>query len=69
MGRFAALATFFVLAASPAPGVSVSAPGIVPPLADPAVAPGVGRCTSDGACTVTGEDGTTRAASRLSPSR
>jgi hypothetical protein len=33
---------------------------IVAPLADPALAPGIGRCTSDGACTVTDERGTRR---------
>jgi hypothetical protein len=31
---------------------------VVPPLADPAVVPGVARCTSDGACTVTDDAGT-----------
>jgi hypothetical protein len=31
---------------------------IVPPLADPALVPGVARCTSDGHCTVTDERGT-----------
>jgi hypothetical protein len=31
---------------------------VVPPLADPALVPGVGRCTSDGRCTVTDEAGT-----------
>jgi hypothetical protein len=41
---------------------------VVPPLADPRVEPGVGRCTSDGACTVTDAAGTRRG-SRLAPSR
>lgn len=31
---------------------------VVAPLADPRVVPGVGRCTSDGACTVTDAAGT-----------
>jgi hypothetical protein len=33
---------------------------VVPPLADPAIVPGVGRCTSDGRCSVTDERGTRR---------
>jgi hypothetical protein len=37
------------------------APRVVPALADPALVPGVARCTSDGACTVTDELGTRRA--------
>jgi hypothetical protein len=34
---------------------------IVAPLADPAAVPGIGRCTSDGVCTVTDAAGTRRA--------
>jgi hypothetical protein len=34
---------------------------VVAPLPDPAMVPGVGRCTSDGACTVTDAAGTRRA--------
>jgi hypothetical protein len=41
---------------------------VVPPLADPRLVPGVGRCTSDGVCTVTDAAGT-RSGSRLAPSR
>jgi hypothetical protein len=41
---------------------------VVPPLADPALAPGVAGCTSDGACTVTDASGT-RAATALGPPR
>lgn len=41
---------------------------VVPPLADPAVEPGIGRCTSDGACLVTDARGT-RAATPLRPAR
>jgi hypothetical protein len=37
---------------------------VVAPLADPAVSPGVARCTSDGRCTVTDAEGT-RPGSRL----
>jgi hypothetical protein len=33
---------------------------VVAPIADPALAPGVARCTSDGRCTVTDESGTRR---------
>jgi len=33
---------------------------VVPPLADPALVPGVARCTSDGVCTVADERGTHR---------
>jgi hypothetical protein len=33
---------------------------VVAPLADPAVVPGVARCTSDGPCTVTDASGTHR---------
>jgi hypothetical protein len=33
---------------------------VVPPLADPAIVPGVTRCTSDGRCTVADESGTRR---------
>ncbi len=36
--------------------------GVVAPLADPAVVPGVGRCTSDGICVVTDDAGTRAAA-------
>jgi hypothetical protein len=35
------------------PSDPASGTRIVAPLADPAVVPGVGRCTSDGRCTVT----------------
>lgn len=64
---------FLVVAASHAPtGRPVAAhPGdtrVVAPLADPAVVPGVGRCTSDGACTVTDAHGT-RAATPLRDGR
>jgi hypothetical protein len=33
---------------------------VVPALADPAVLPGIARCTSDGRCVVTDRDGTRR---------
>ncbi len=42
---------------------------ITAPLVDRAATPGVGRCTSDGACTVTDGAGRTRPASRLALSR
>jgi hypothetical protein len=41
---------------------------VVPALADPGLVPGVGRCTSDGRCTVT-DGGGTRVGSRLSVER
>jgi hypothetical protein len=43
-------------------------PRIVAPLADPALAPGVARCTSDRVCIVT-DDGGTRAGTPLTFSR
>ncbi len=42
---------------------------ITRPLVDRAATPAIGRCTSDGACTVTDEAGRTRRASRLALSR
>jgi len=58
--RLASLIAVGMVAASHAaprmPRVAETA--VVAPLADPAVVPGVGRCTSDGACTVTDEAGT-----------
>lgn len=41
----------------PAPRPAVEA-GVVPPLADPALVPGIARCTSDRACLVTDASGT-----------
>lgn len=63
MTRLVTLATTLFLAAAPARPPSV-ATRVVAPLADPAVVPGIARCTSDGACTVTDEAGT-RAATPL----
>jgi hypothetical protein len=40
---------------------------VVAPLADPALAPGVARCTSDGLCTVTDASGTRRATVLAAP--
>jgi hypothetical protein len=56
----AALAAFFSLAGSAWERTARRAPDIrvVPPLADPSLVPGVARCTSDGACTVTDASGT-----------
>jgi hypothetical protein len=63
MGRLASLIAVMTIAVAPAPGPLVGAgraPAAVPLAASP-TAPGVGRCTSDGACTVTNDDGTRQA--------
>ena len=59
MIRLATLTTLLLLAAA-APGAhrALGEERVVAPLADPTVVPGVARCTSDGACTVTDESGT-----------
>ena len=64
MVRVASIAALLMLVASPAaPSIArqVGTP-VVAPLADPSVVPGIGRCTSDGACTVTDAAGTRPAA-------
>jgi hypothetical protein len=59
MGRLASLIVLVMVAASPAPrSLALVETRVVAPLADPALAPGIGRCTSDGACTVTDAAGT-----------
>ena len=61
--RATALSTLLLLAAA-APAAHdglrprAGEPRVVPPLADPALVPGVARCTSDRACSVTDADGT-----------
>jgi hypothetical protein len=61
MGRLASLIAVVMLAAAPVPRpLSLLDTHVVAPLADPAVVPGIGRCTSDGACTVTDAAGTRR---------
>ncbi len=63
MGRLASLIAVMTIAVAPAPAPLVGAgraPAAAPLAASPAV-PGVGRCTSDGACTVTDEAGTRQA--------
>jgi hypothetical protein len=56
----AALAVSAALASAAYRGAPRAVPEthVVPPLADPALVPGVARCTSDGACTVTDAGGT-----------
>lgn len=56
-----ALVMFVVSPAGPSMARQVGTP-VVAPLADPSVVPGIGRCTSDGACTVTDTTGTRPAA-------
>ena len=63
MSRLVALASLLVLSPGNAPGPARSPSAeahVVPPLADPALAPGIARCTSDRACLVTDERGTRR---------
>jgi hypothetical protein len=57
----AALCTLLLLAAGNHSPTAVPEPPegrVIPPLADPAAVPGIARCTSDGACTVTDASGT-----------
>jgi hypothetical protein len=67
---FALLVALLLAAASPAGPLVARLVGtpVVAPLADPSAVPGIGRCTSDGECTVTEDAGTRRAAPlRLAP--
>jgi hypothetical protein len=68
--RLAAALALFVAAAAPAPRAPAVSPStrVSTGLADPALEPGIGRCTSDGVCTVTDSSGT-RAATPLVLSR
>ena len=62
------IAVCFVVAYPATPRLArVVGTQVVPPIADPSAVPGIGRCTSDGACTVTDAAGT-RPATRLRPS-
>lgn len=58
MPRLAVTAIALSLAAAPVPRAPPSSTRVVPALADPALVPGIARCTSDGACTVTDSTGT-----------
>jgi hypothetical protein len=69
MLRLAALAVLLAAATSAALPHARTAgePRVVAPLADPRAVPGVGRCTSDGVCTVTDAAGTRPATPLLAP--
>ncbi len=62
--KFVFLAAAAAVASGVAPHGSLaglaSETRVVPPLADPALVPGVARCTSDGVCMVADERGTHR---------
>jgi hypothetical protein len=57
-----AAGTFAAALHAAQPAASATAAAAVAPLGPRAVTPGVGRCTSDGACTVTDDQGTREAA-------
>lgn len=59
MARPSALAIVLLLGVPVKPALSPSVTRhVAPTLAAPSLAPGVGRCTSDGVCTVTDAAGT-----------
>jgi hypothetical protein len=67
MLRLATLAALLAVAAGAPPRARwTGETRVVPPLADPRAVPGVARCTSDRACTVT-DGGGTRAAVPVFP--
>ena len=67
-----ALVLAAALAALPVAAAIARATGetrVVPALAQPGIVPGVARCTSDGPCVVTDEDGRTRPGPRVTEGR
>lgn len=65
--RLAQLLAAATIAAATHASHAVPRAAVAAPRADPAITAGVGRCTSDGVCTVTDDGGGTRAATPLRP--